>query len=114
MGVQVHLVALGVERTGQSQSEVSDIVQGRQMRDVTVLERIAEGLGMPRELIRLAGDAAASVDPDSIPPTPANPPVAPPSAGCAADLVSRFQRAQRGYRTLSYPAERAGGGSMVA
>ncbi|MGH3365928.1 MAG: helix-turn-helix domain-containing protein, partial [Nocardioidaceae bacterium] len=32
-------------RTGQSQSEVSNILRGRQVRDVTVLERIADGLG---------------------------------------------------------------------
>jgi transcriptional regulator with XRE-family HTH domain len=40
-------------RTGQSQSEVSEILRGRQVRDVTVLERIVDGLGAPRELIRL-------------------------------------------------------------
>ena len=40
-------------RTGQSQSEVSEIVQGRQVRDVTVLERIADGLGVPRPYMRL-------------------------------------------------------------
>jgi transcriptional regulator with XRE-family HTH domain len=34
--------------TGQSQSEVSEIIRGRQVRDVTVLERIADGLGLPR------------------------------------------------------------------
>jgi transcriptional regulator with XRE-family HTH domain len=34
--------------TQQSQSEVSAIVQGRQVRDVWVLERIADGLGAPR------------------------------------------------------------------
>ncbi|MGH4012297.1 MAG: helix-turn-helix domain-containing protein [Pseudonocardiaceae bacterium] len=32
-------------RTGQSQSEVSAILRGRQVRDVTVLERIADGVG---------------------------------------------------------------------
>ena len=40
-------------RTGQSQSEVSEIIQGRQVRDVTVLERIADGLGVPRPFMRL-------------------------------------------------------------
>ena len=35
-------------RTGQSQSEVSDIVGGRHVRDVTLLERICDGLGVPR------------------------------------------------------------------
>ena len=42
------------ELTGQSQSEVSEILKGRQVRDVTVLERIAEGLGIPRELMGLS------------------------------------------------------------
>lgn len=44
-------------RTGQSQSEVSEIVRGRQVRDVTVLERICDGLGVPREFMRLSGRA---------------------------------------------------------
>ncbi|MGH3828558.1 MAG: helix-turn-helix domain-containing protein [Pseudonocardiaceae bacterium] len=34
--------------TGQSQSEVSEIIKGRRVRDVWVLERIADGLGVPR------------------------------------------------------------------
>lgn len=41
--------------TGQSQSEVSEILKGRRVRDVTVLERIADGLGIPRDYLRLAG-----------------------------------------------------------
>ena len=41
-------------RTGQSQSEVSEIIHGgRQVRDVTVLERIVDGLGVPRPFLRL-------------------------------------------------------------
>jgi len=40
--------------TGQSQSEVSEIIKGRRVRDVTVLERIAEGLRIPRELMGLS------------------------------------------------------------
>ncbi|MGH3913599.1 MAG: helix-turn-helix domain-containing protein, partial [Pseudonocardiaceae bacterium] len=41
-------------RTGQSQSEVSEIMHGdRRVRDVEVLERIADGLGVPRPLLRL-------------------------------------------------------------
>lgn len=44
-------------RTGQSQSEVSEIVRGRQVRDVTVLERICDGLEVPRGYMRLAGGA---------------------------------------------------------
>ncbi|MGH3851955.1 MAG: helix-turn-helix domain-containing protein [Pseudonocardiaceae bacterium] len=42
-------------RTGQSQSEVSDIMRGRQVRDVTVLERVCDGLEVPRGYMRLAG-----------------------------------------------------------
>jgi len=42
------------ELTGQSQSEVSEILKGRQVRDVTVLERICDGLGIPRELMGLS------------------------------------------------------------
>ena len=42
------------ELTGQSQSEGSDILKGRQVRDVTVLERIAEGLSIPRERMGLS------------------------------------------------------------
>ena len=40
--------------TSQSQSEVSEIVAGRQVRDVEVLERIANGLGIPRAWIGLS------------------------------------------------------------
>jgi transcriptional regulator with XRE-family HTH domain len=40
--------------TDQSQSEVSEILKGRRVRDVTVLERICDGLGIPRELMGLS------------------------------------------------------------
>jgi len=49
--------------TGQSQSEVSEILKGRQVRDVLVLERIADGLGIPRGLMRLAGAPAEDAYP---------------------------------------------------
>ncbi|MGH3812032.1 MAG: helix-turn-helix domain-containing protein [Pseudonocardiaceae bacterium] len=39
---------------GQAQSEVSEILQGRRVKDVTVLERIADRLGIPRELMSLS------------------------------------------------------------
>jgi transcriptional regulator with XRE-family HTH domain/tetratricopeptide (TPR) repeat protein len=48
------LVRVGVSQrriaqwTGQSQSEICEILRGRQVRDVRVLERIADGLGIPR------------------------------------------------------------------
>ena len=53
-------------RSGQSQSEVSAILRGRQVRDVTVLERIADGLGVPRAVMRLSGgpDGADGAYPD--------------------------------------------------
>jgi hypothetical protein len=38
----------------QSQSEVCEILKGRQVRDVRVLERIADGLGVPRAWIGLS------------------------------------------------------------
>lgn len=44
-------------RTGQSQSEVPAILRGRQVRDVTVLERIVDGSGVPRAFMRLSGGA---------------------------------------------------------
>jgi transcriptional regulator with XRE-family HTH domain len=43
---------------GQSQSEVSEITNGRVVRDYQVLERIADGLSIPRELIGLSWRAA--------------------------------------------------------
>ncbi|MGH3829366.1 MAG: helix-turn-helix domain-containing protein [Pseudonocardiaceae bacterium] len=50
-------------RTGQSQSEVSDIMRGRQVLNVTVLERVCDGLGVPRGYMRLAGGAEIGVGP---------------------------------------------------
>ncbi|MGH8918929.1 MAG: helix-turn-helix domain-containing protein [Actinomycetes bacterium] len=41
------------ELTRQSQSEVSEILQGRQVHNVLLLERIADGLGVPRGWMRL-------------------------------------------------------------
>lgn len=58
------LVALGVSQSriavlvGQSQSDVSEIIKGRVVRDYRLLERIAEGLGIPRELMGLSWWAA--------------------------------------------------------
>jgi transcriptional regulator with XRE-family HTH domain len=42
---------------GQNQPEVSEILHGRQVRDVTVLERICDGLGIPRPYMRLLDKA---------------------------------------------------------
>ncbi len=40
--------------TGQQQSEISEIVSGRQVQSVAVLERIADGLGVRRGWMGLA------------------------------------------------------------
>ncbi|MGH4009523.1 MAG: helix-turn-helix domain-containing protein [Pseudonocardiaceae bacterium] len=54
------LTSLGINQrriaalVGQSQSEVSEIVKGRMVKDYHVLERIAEGLGIPRGLMGLS------------------------------------------------------------
>ena len=40
------------ELTGQSQSEVSEILKGRRVRDVTVLERICDGLAPVSRIVR--------------------------------------------------------------
>ncbi len=49
--------------TGQSQSEVSEIIGGRRVLSYAVLERIADGLGIPRGHMGLAyADADGNVD----------------------------------------------------
>src|SRR5919198_2516128 len=47
--------------TGQSQSEVSEILKGRQVMAYDVLTRIADGLGVPRGYMGLAYDEATAV-----------------------------------------------------
>ncbi|SFA82643.1 Transcriptional regulator, contains XRE-family HTH domain [Amycolatopsis marina] len=47
--------------TGQSQSEVSEILKGRQVMAYDVLARIADGLGVPRGFMGLAYDEATAV-----------------------------------------------------
>jgi len=49
--------------TGQSQSEVSEILKGRQVMAYDVLARIADGLGIPRGYMGLAYDEATAVRP---------------------------------------------------
>lgn len=48
-------------QTGQSQSEVSEILKGRQVMAYDVLARIADGLGVPRGYMGLAYDNATAV-----------------------------------------------------
>ena len=47
--------------TGQSQSEVSEILKGRQVMAYDVLARIADGLGIPRGYMGLAYDGATQL-----------------------------------------------------
>jgi transcriptional regulator with XRE-family HTH domain len=44
--------------TGQKQSEISEIISGRQVQSVALLERIADGLGVPRGWMGLAYTSA--------------------------------------------------------
>lgn len=50
-GMSQHRLAALV---GQAQSEVSEILKGRRVKDIMVLERIADRLGIPRELMSLS------------------------------------------------------------
>src|SRR5262249_18756345 len=43
--------------TGQSQSEISEILKGRQVQSYEVFVRIADGLGVPHGWMGLAHDA---------------------------------------------------------
>lgn len=57
-GMSQRVIAM---RTGQSQSEVSDIVsRGRQVMAYEVLSRIADGLGIPRSYMGLAYDTSSA------------------------------------------------------
>jgi transcriptional regulator with XRE-family HTH domain len=49
--------------TGQSQSEVSEIIKGRQVQAYDVLVRICKGLGIPREAMGLSFGAYAAGSP---------------------------------------------------
>jgi transcriptional regulator with XRE-family HTH domain len=57
--------------TGQGQSEVSEIISGRQVQSVALLERIADGLGVPRGWVGLA--YAPSLAPEPVVPDDAAP-----------------------------------------
>lgn len=46
--------------TGQKQSEVSEIISGRQVQSVVLLERIADGLGVPRGWMGLAYESGSA------------------------------------------------------
>lgn len=52
-GLTIHQIA---EMTSQSRSEVSEILQGRQVIAMDVITRIGDGLGVPRSYLGLAYD----------------------------------------------------------
>ena len=53
---------------GQAQSEVSEIIKGRVVQNYGLLERIAEGLGIPREYMGLSyGEPGADSEDDAYP-----------------------------------------------
>ena len=58
--------------TGQQQSAISEIISGRQVQSVALLERIADGLGVHRGWMGLAYDS--DLEPE--PPAPGNKPTA--------------------------------------
>lgn len=53
--------------TGQSQSEISEILKGRQVQAYDLLVRICEGLGIPRGAMGLSFGAYPVDSPDSAP-----------------------------------------------
>jgi transcriptional regulator with XRE-family HTH domain len=57
-GISQHGIA---RLTGQSQSEVSEVLSGRQVKQVDVLERICDGLGAPAAVAELGLHPAAAV-----------------------------------------------------
>ena len=82
------------ELTGQSQSEVSEILKGRQVRDVTVLERIAKGLGIPLELMGLSYGEHSAYGEDST--------VAEAPDGVDEDMQRRDLIAMSAFATLGF------------
>lgn len=54
------------ECAGQSQSEVSEILKGRQVMGYSVLVRVAEGLDVPRGWMGLAYDEDVEVEPEPV------------------------------------------------
>ncbi len=52
--------------TGISQSQVSEIMNGRQVQAYDVLERICEGLGIPRAYMGLAYDDEGEPPPEEV------------------------------------------------
>jgi transcriptional regulator with XRE-family HTH domain len=91
-GVSQRLIA---ERTGQSQSEISEILSGRRVVSVAVLERIVDGLGIARATIGLVQPevstepvAVTGVRQDQLRRLPRRPPL-PVGRGSAGRILDR-------------------------
>ena len=103
------LVARGVSQSriaalvGQSQSDVSEIIAGRVVQSYGLLERIAEGLGVPRELMGLSwyGLDGSSVYPGST--TTAEPP-----EGVDENMRRRHLLATAGIALIGEPIKNLG------
>jgi transcriptional regulator with XRE-family HTH domain len=75
-------------RTGQQQSEISEIFAGRRVVAYDLLARISDGLGIPRGLLGLANQ------PPGMPPElpPDDPPTVPPHSVARTVLVRQCER----------------------
>ncbi|MGH4000592.1 MAG: helix-turn-helix domain-containing protein, partial [Pseudonocardiaceae bacterium] len=94
-------------RTGQSQSEVSEIMhRGRQVRDITVLERIADGLGVPRPFLRILADAPGVDGQDGA--YGGEVTVAGPPEGVSAEMLRRHVLALGGVAAFGVPVKGLG------
>jgi transcriptional regulator with XRE-family HTH domain len=89
------LTSLGVSQrqiatlVGQSQSEVSEIIKGRVVKDYRLLERIADGLGIPRELMGLSWRAVDGTDARRDETYPEGVTVAETPEGVSAEMLRR-------------------------
>jgi transcriptional regulator with XRE-family HTH domain len=88
--------------TGQSQPEVSEILSGRRVIAYEVLERIAEGLSIPRELMGLSwyGPAGASAYPGSV--------MVQPPEGVTEAMRRRAFLAAAGVAIVGHPVKQLG------
>ena len=94
-------------RTRQRQSEVWEIMHGgRQVRDITVLERIADGLGVPRPFLRLLADTSGVDGQDGA--YGGEVTVAGPPEGVSAEMLRRHVLALGGVAAFGAPVKGLG------
>ncbi len=87
--------------TGQSQSEVSEILKGRRVLAYDLLVRIAAGLGIPRELMGLSYGENGAYRGDEVP-------VADPPEGVSAEMRRRILLAAAGFAVVGRPLQELG------